>query len=678
MPVIHRSQALYWLIGGRRLVSVAGAHGKTTSTGMIVTALQALDADPTFVNGGVIAQLGASSGTGSDDLFVIEADESDGTFLLYDTSIALITNVDPDHLDHYGTDDAFYDAFATFANRAREAVVISADDAGARAVDRAAHAPERADLRRVGCRGRARHRHPHRRPGVVHDHHGGVFGRRTAGRPGRAQRDQRGRRGRRAADARATSSSPPCAPSRDSRERSAASSCTASSAASASSTTTRTTRPRWRPPSRRLAPSSATGASSRSSSRTPTRARSRCTASSPRCSSSTPTTPSMLDVYGAREDPVPGVTGELVSGAFEDPAHVHYVADWQEAADYTATVAREGDYVITLGCGNVYQIIPQVLEALAHTERHADGLRREPVDGTGSSPGCAGRRRCLRRRRSRRRPGRRSADPGRRTSTRLRTARPMPYPAPTRRRRASRSRPSSRSPRRRRCSGPQGFPRTHGARAARRRAEDAAPVRLRDVWRAARARRKALRAEVRRFTGAPAAPARDVARGRGIRRPSGARDTRRRLQPAVRRGARSRVVGAVAARHRRRRGGTGGPARHAAAARRRERGQGRARRRSRWSSRTRSRRARRTSSWCASSSALPIGLIQTRAGYTLVDAAGVALSTTATPAPGRPVLTVKGGTDSPAFEAVGQVMRSLPAVDPRAGDRGRRPRRPTT
>ena len=120
MPVIHRSQALYWLIGGRRLVSVAGAHGKTTSTGMIVTALQSLGADPTFVNGGVIAQLGTSSGTGSDDLVVIEADESDGTFLLYDTSIALITNVDPDHLDHYGTDDAFHDAFATFANaRAR-------------------------------------------------------------------------------------------------------------------------------------------------------------------------------------------------------------------------------------------------------------------------------------------------------------------------------------------------------------------------------------------------------------------------------------------------------------------------------------------------------------------------------------------------------------------------------
>jgi UDP-N-acetylmuramate--alanine ligase len=75
----------------------------------------------------------------------------------------------------------------------------------------------------------------------------------------------------------------------------------------------------------------------------------------------------MLDVYGAREDPVPGVTGELVSGAFADPRNVHYVADWQQAADYTATVARDGDYVITLGCGNVYQIIPQVLDALRTT-----------------------------------------------------------------------------------------------------------------------------------------------------------------------------------------------------------------------------------------------------------------------------------------------------------------------
>ena len=82
-------------------------------------------------------------------------------------------------------------------------------------------------------------------------------------------------------------------------------------------------------------------------------------------------------VRRSRGSRCPGVTGELVSGAFADPGHVHYVADWQQAADYTATVARDGDYVITLGCGNVYQIIPQVLEALSHT-RPAGGAEREP------------------------------------------------------------------------------------------------------------------------------------------------------------------------------------------------------------------------------------------------------------------------------------------------------------
>ena len=91
----------------------------------------------------------------------------------------------------------------------------------------------------------------------------------------------------------------------------------------------------------------------------------------------------MLDVYGAREDPVPGVTGELVSGAFSDPSHVHFVADWQAAADYTATVARAGDYVITLGCGNVYQIIPQVLAALEATDAAGEGAP-EPLAETGA------------------------------------------------------------------------------------------------------------------------------------------------------------------------------------------------------------------------------------------------------------------------------------------------------
>lgn len=131
IPTIHRAQALAWLTASTRLIAVAGAHGKTTSTAMLVTALRALGADPSFVNGGVIRDLGVSASRGSGELFVVEADESDGSFLLYDTAVALITNVDPDHLDHYGSRQAFADAFVEFASRAREFVAISSDDPGA-------------------------------------------------------------------------------------------------------------------------------------------------------------------------------------------------------------------------------------------------------------------------------------------------------------------------------------------------------------------------------------------------------------------------------------------------------------------------------------------------------------------------------------------------------------------
>jgi len=134
IPVLHRSLALKALTRGRRLVSVAGAHGKTTSTGMLVTALRELGADPSYVNGGVIQNLGASSDHGDGELFVLEADESDGSFLIYDTAVALVTNLDSDHLDHYGTAEAFDDAFVEFCSNASELVVLSADDEGTRRI----------------------------------------------------------------------------------------------------------------------------------------------------------------------------------------------------------------------------------------------------------------------------------------------------------------------------------------------------------------------------------------------------------------------------------------------------------------------------------------------------------------------------------------------------------------
>ncbi len=140
IPVLHRAHALAWLVRGTRLIAVAGAHGKTTSTGMIVTALRELGADPSFVNGGVIAGYGRSAGRGtgfgerSGELWVIEADESDGSFELYDPAAVLVTNLDTDHLDHYGSEAAVEDAFVRVASGASELLVTSADDGGARTV----------------------------------------------------------------------------------------------------------------------------------------------------------------------------------------------------------------------------------------------------------------------------------------------------------------------------------------------------------------------------------------------------------------------------------------------------------------------------------------------------------------------------------------------------------------
>jgi UDP-N-acetylmuramate--alanine ligase len=366
LPVIHRSQALSWLIGGRRLVSVAGAHGKTTSTGMIIVALEELGADPTFVNGGVVSQLGTSSATGSDDIFVIEADESDGTFLLYDTSVALITNVDPDHLDHYGTYDAFHAAFAEFGNKAREAVVISADDEGARIVAEHLTHPtvitfgqaDAADVRVVDIttqghvsfaivRGDERVEASLPIPGAHNavNAAGAVAVLLTLGyelEPAvRAVQLFQGtlRRFELHGVERGVSVYDDYAH----HPTEVAAALAAARTVVGDGRIIALHQPHTY---------SRTGAMYREFADV---------------LESHADHTVVLDVYGAREDPVPGVTGELVSGAFADPSHVHFVADWQEAADYTAGVAHDGDFVITLGCGNVNLIIPQVLDALART-----------------------------------------------------------------------------------------------------------------------------------------------------------------------------------------------------------------------------------------------------------------------------------------------------------------------
>ncbi|WP_153022696.1 UDP-N-acetylmuramate--L-alanine ligase [Luteimicrobium xylanilyticum] len=135
LRVLHRSQALAALMVGRRGVAVAGAHGKTTTSAMVATILRELGEDPSFaVGGSVLTDDGALPGghLGRGDVLVAEADESDGSFLAYAPTVALVTNVEPDHLDHYGTREAFDDAFVAFAARVVPggALVACADDPG--------------------------------------------------------------------------------------------------------------------------------------------------------------------------------------------------------------------------------------------------------------------------------------------------------------------------------------------------------------------------------------------------------------------------------------------------------------------------------------------------------------------------------------------------------------------
>lgn len=129
----HRSAALGALMIGRTGVSIAGAHGKTTTSGMTAVMLAAAGADPSYVIGSPIAATGASAHLGGGDVFVVEADESDGSFLQYPTQIAVITNIEPDHLDNWGDAQAYAEGFRSFATgRQVRSVVINVDDPGAR------------------------------------------------------------------------------------------------------------------------------------------------------------------------------------------------------------------------------------------------------------------------------------------------------------------------------------------------------------------------------------------------------------------------------------------------------------------------------------------------------------------------------------------------------------------
>jgi UDP-N-acetylmuramate--alanine ligase len=114
IPVVRRAEMLAELMRLKSCVAISGTHGKTTTTSMVATLLDAGGLDPTVVNGGIINAYGTNARLGGGDWMVVEADESDGTFLKLPADIAVVTNVDPEHLDHFKTFDAVQDAFRNF------------------------------------------------------------------------------------------------------------------------------------------------------------------------------------------------------------------------------------------------------------------------------------------------------------------------------------------------------------------------------------------------------------------------------------------------------------------------------------------------------------------------------------------------------------------------------------
>jgi UDP-N-acetylmuramate--alanine ligase len=143
VPVLGRAQLLALLMAGKVGIAIAGTHGKTTTTGMVVAILQEAGLDPSFAVGGDLKATGVNAAAGAGPHFVAEADESDGSFLELEPTVAVVTNVEADHLDHWGDLEAVRAAFRTFVGRlpAGGTAVLCADDPGALGLAAAAPCP---------------------------------------------------------------------------------------------------------------------------------------------------------------------------------------------------------------------------------------------------------------------------------------------------------------------------------------------------------------------------------------------------------------------------------------------------------------------------------------------------------------------------------------------------------
>jgi UDP-N-acetylmuramate--alanine ligase len=370
MRVLHRAAALASVMAGRRVIAVAGTHGKTTTTSMLTTVLRECDADPGYVIGGVLTEtgLGAEDGAGMD--FVAEADESDRSFLLLSPDVAIITNVEADHLDNYASLADIKTAFTSFGASVTGMVLTCADDPGAEDVA-ARLGPAR--VRRYGESFHADYRLGDVRASgmsvsfaVTADRSpfGELFSQMTVHVPGHHNALN-------ATAAFAAAVELGFAPPRVTAALAGYRGAQRRMEFKGEAGGVRVLDSYAHHPTELAADLRAARAilSGRPSSRVLAvfqphlYSRTRIFAAEFGAALALADEVVVLDVYAAREDPEPGVSGRLIADAVPG-GQARFVPDRAAVAPLVAAIARPGDLVLTMGAGDVTALGPQLVEAL--------------------------------------------------------------------------------------------------------------------------------------------------------------------------------------------------------------------------------------------------------------------------------------------------------------------------
>jgi UDP-N-acetylmuramate--alanine ligase len=372
LRVLHRAAALASVMLGRRGIAVAGTHGKTTTSSMITTILRHSGADPGYVIGGILTETGLGAGDGSGAEFVAEADESDGSFLMLAPHLAVVTSVEADHLDNYADLTEIEAVFAAFARRITPGgvLIVCADDTGARAL--AAAAPAGIRVRTYGADPSADYRLSGVRPHGMCVRFGVLSGpREGAGAPSPALLEVAvpGRHNALNATAAYAAAlelglSPGQAASGLAAYRGVARRMEPKGEAAGVlvldsyahhptelAADLRTARD-IRPAGRVLAAFQPHLFS-----------RTRIFAAEFGAALGLADEAFVLDVYAAREDPEPGVSGQLIASAVPG-GRAHFIPDRGGLPAAVASAARPGDIVLTMGAGDVTALGPLIVTAM--------------------------------------------------------------------------------------------------------------------------------------------------------------------------------------------------------------------------------------------------------------------------------------------------------------------------